>query len=103
LALSESKSTLLAKTDFDCWRGDHGSPCQIPERNPAAFAGVGSGPIRVLACVSELVEIRIVRWLAGGKSKSNGESVIRIISSHIGFWIAGKPIVRLNRYACRDP
>jgi len=55
-----------------------------------------------LACVSELVEIRIVRWLAGGKSKSNGESVIRIISSHVGFWIAGKPIVRLNRYACRD-
>jgi hypothetical protein len=58
---------------------------------------------RVLACVSELVEIRIVRWLAGEKSKSNGESVIRIISSHIGFWIAGTPIVRLNRYACRDP
>jgi hypothetical protein len=75
----------------------------MPERNPAAFAGVGSGPIRVLACVSELVEIRIIRWLAGEKNKSNGASVIRIISSHIGFWIAGKPIVRLNRYACRDP
>jgi hypothetical protein len=75
----------------------------MPERNPAAFVGVGSGPIRVLACVSELVEIRIVRWLAGGKSKSNGESVIRIISSHVGCWIAGRPIVRLNRYACRDP
>jgi hypothetical protein len=26
LALSESKSTLLAETDFDCQRGDHGSP-----------------------------------------------------------------------------
>jgi hypothetical protein len=75
----------------------------MPERNPAAFAGVGSGPIRVLACVSELVEIRIIRWLAGEKNKRNGESVIRIISSHIGFWIAGKPIVRLKRYACRDP
>jgi hypothetical protein len=77
----------------------------MPERNPAAFAVVGSGPIHVLGCVSELVEIRIVRWLAGEKSKSNGESVIRIIfiSSHIGFWIAGKRIVRLNRYACRDP
>jgi len=73
----------------------------MPERNPAAFAGVGSGPIRVLACVSELVEIRIVRRLAGGKSKSNGESVIRTISSRVGFWIAGKPIVRLNHYACR--
>lgn len=53
----------------------------MPERNPAAFAGVGSGPIHELACVSELVEIRIVRWLAGEKSKSNGKSVIRI-----GFW-----------------
>ncbi|HEX7194677.1 MAG TPA: hypothetical protein VF207_06880, partial [Chthoniobacterales bacterium] len=41
----------------------------MPERNPAAFAIVGSGPIRVLACVSELVEIRIVRCLAGEKSK----------------------------------
>lgn len=49
----------------------------MPERNPAAFAGVGSGPIHELACVSELVEIRIVRWLAGGRSKNNGESVIR--------------------------
>ena len=75
----------------------------MPERNPVAFAGVGSGPTRVLACVSELVEIQIVRWLAGGKNKSNGESVIRIISSHIGYWIAGRLIVRLNRYACRDP
>jgi hypothetical protein len=73
----------------------------MPERNPAAFAGVGSGPIRVLACVSELVEIQIVRWLAGGRSKNNGESVIRITSSRVGFWIAGKPIVRLNRYAYR--
>jgi hypothetical protein len=102
LALSESTSTLVAKADFDCWRGDHGSPGQMPE-NPAVFAGVGFGPIRVLACLSEVVEIRIVRWLAGEKSKSNGESVIRIISSHIRFWIAGKPIMRLNRYVCRDP
>jgi|SRR6516162_4080370 hypothetical protein len=41
----------------------------MPERNPAAFAGVGSGRIHELACVSELVGIRIVRWLAGGRSK----------------------------------
>jgi hypothetical protein len=73
----------------------------MPERNPAAFAGVGSGPTHELACVSELVEIRIVRWLAGGRSKNDGESVIRTISSRVGFWIAGKPIVRLNRYAYR--
>jgi hypothetical protein len=72
----------------------------MPERNPTAFAGVGSGPIRVLACVSELVEIRIVRWLAGEKKQKQWRACI---SSHIGFWIAGKPIVRLNRYACRDP
>ena len=49
----------------------------MPERNPAAFAGVGSSPIHELACVSELVGIRIVRGLAGGRSKNNGESVIR--------------------------
>jgi hypothetical protein len=73
----------------------------MPERNPVAFAGVGSGPIRVLACVSALVGIRIVRWLADGRSKNNGESVIRTISSRGGFWIAGKPIVRLNRYTYR--
>ncbi len=41
----------------------------MPERNPAAFAGVGSGPIRVLACVSELVEIRIISWLDGEKKQ----------------------------------
>jgi hypothetical protein len=41
----------------------------MPERNPAVFAGVGSGPIRVLACLSERVEIRIVRWLAGEKKQ----------------------------------
>ena len=63
--------------------------------------GVGSVPIHELACVSELVEIRIARWLAGGRSKNNGESVIRTISSRVGFWIAGKPIVHLNRYAYR--
>jgi hypothetical protein len=73
----------------------------MPERNPAAFVDVGSGPIRVLAGVSELVEIRIVRRLAGGRSKNNGESGIRTISSRVGFWIAGKLIVRLNRYAYR--
>jgi hypothetical protein len=43
--------------------------------------------------------------LSGGspaeEAKNNGESVIRTISSRVGFWIAGKPIVRLNRYAYR--
>jgi hypothetical protein len=73
----------------------------MPERNSAAFAGVGSGPIHELARVSELVGIRIVRWLAGEKSKSDGASVIRTTSSRVGFWIAGKPIGRLNRYAYR--
>jgi hypothetical protein len=63
----------------------------MPERNPAAFAGVGSGPIRVLACVSERVEIRIASAFFSGEPPD------------IGFGIAGKPIVRLNRYACRDP
>ena len=45
--------------------GDHGSPCQMPERNPVAFAAVGSVPIHELAPVNELVEIRIVRPVAG--------------------------------------
>ena len=73
----------------------------MPERNHAAFAGVGSGPIHELAFVNELAENRIARSPAGGRSKNNGESVIRTISSRVGFWIAGKPIVRLNRYAYR--
>jgi hypothetical protein len=63
------------------WCGDHGSPCAMPQRDPAAFADVGSGLIRGLVCVSELVETRIARWLAGGESKGSGGSVIRIISS----------------------
>ena len=44
----------------------------MPERNPAAFAAVGSVPIRALARVSELVEIRIARSLAERRSKSDG-------------------------------
>ena len=48
----------------------------MPERNPAAFAGVGSGPIQVLACVSELVEIRIVRWQAGMPEKRLAQSKV---------------------------
>ena len=74
-------------------------------------------PKETLLHLPVLVPARSAYWLASAslsksglsagstekKNKSNGESVIRIISSHIGFWIAGKPIVRLNRYASRDP
>jgi hypothetical protein len=71
----------------------------MPQRDPAAFADVGSGLIRGLVCVSELVETRIARWLAGGKSKGSGENVIRTISSRGEFWIVGRPIVCRNRCA----
>src|SRR5436305_5211693 len=54
------------------------------------FPYTRSSDLHELACVSELVGIRIARWLAGGRSKNNGESVIRTISSRVGFWIAGK-------------
>jgi len=72
----------------------------MPERNPAAFAAVGSVPIRELVRVSELVEIRIARSLAERRSKSDGGSEIRTISSRAGFWIAEKPIDRRSRCVC---
>jgi hypothetical protein len=75
----------------------------MPERNPAAFAVVGSVPIHELVPVNELAEIRIVRSLGVERSKSDGGSVIRTISSRAGFWIAGKPIDRPNRCDCRHP
>jgi hypothetical protein len=73
----------------------------MPERNPVAFAVVGSVPTHELAFVNELAENRIARSPAGGRSKRNGGSVIQTISSPAGFWIAGKRIARRNRYACR--
>jgi hypothetical protein len=73
----------------------------MPERNPVAFAVVGSAPMHELASVNEHAETRIVRSLAGGSSKSDGGSVIQTISSRAGFWIAGKRIDRRNRYDCR--
>jgi hypothetical protein len=57
----------------------------MPERNPVPFAVVGSVPIHELACVNELAETRIVRPPAERRSKSDGESVIRTISSRAGF------------------
>jgi hypothetical protein len=56
----------------------------MPERDPAAFAVVGFVPIHELDPASELAEIQIVRWHAVGRSKSNGGSVIPIISSLAG-------------------
>jgi len=53
----------------------------MPERDPAAFAVIGSVPIRELDPANELAEIQIVRSRAAGRSKSNGGSVIPIISS----------------------
>jgi hypothetical protein len=53
--------------------------------------------------VNELAEPQIVRPPGGGRSKSNGESVIQTISSRAGYWIAGKKIDRLNRYDCLHP
>jgi hypothetical protein len=47
----------------------------MPERNPAAFVAAGSDPIRELARVSELVEIRIARSRAERRSRSDGASV----------------------------
>jgi len=72
----------------------------MPERNPVAFAVVGSVPIPELASVNELAETRIIRSLAGGGSKSDGGSVIRTISLRAGSWIAGKRIGRRNRSVC---
>jgi hypothetical protein len=56
----------------------------MPEKDPAAFAVVGSVPIHELDPANELAEIQIVRWRAVGRSKSNGESAIPIISSRAG-------------------
>jgi hypothetical protein len=49
----------------------------MPERNPVAFVVVGSVPIHESDPVNELAEIRIVRALARGRSKSNGGSLTR--------------------------
>jgi hypothetical protein len=72
----------------------------MPERDPAAFAATGSVPIHELDRVKELAETRIVRQPAEGRSKSDGGSIIRTISSRVGSWIAGKKIDRLNRSGC---
>jgi len=45
----------------------------MPERNPAAFVGVGSGPIRVLACVSELSK----SGLSGGSPEEKAKAMAR--------------------------
>src|SRR5947207_15296643 len=55
-------------------------PCLMPERNPVAFVAVGSVPIHAPDPVNELAVTRIVRGLAGRRSKSNGGSVIRTTS-----------------------
>jgi hypothetical protein len=68
----------------------------MPVRNPAAFAVVGSVPIHELVPVNELAETEIARPPAGGRSKSDGGSIIPIISSRVGSWIAEKKIARLN-------
>ena len=72
----------------------------MPERNPAAFAGVGSVRIHELVPVNELAEIRIVRSRAEKRSKNDGGNEMRTISSRAGFWIAGKPIDHRNRCVC---
>jgi hypothetical protein len=73
----------------------------MPVRNPVAFAVVGSVPIHELVPVNELAESGIVRPPAEGRSKSDGGSVIRTISSRVGSWIAEKKIAHLNHYDCR--
>ena len=73
----------------------------MPKRNPVAFAVDGSAPIHELVPVNELAKIRIVRSLADGRSKSDGGSEIRTISSRAEFSIAGKAIDRRNPYGQR--
>jgi len=73
----------------------------MPERNPVAFVAVGSVPIHAPDPVNELAVTRIVRGLAGRRSKSNGGSVIRTTSLRAGFWIAGKKAECRNRYGCQ--
>jgi hypothetical protein len=73
----------------------------MPVRNPAAFAVVGSAPIHELVPVNELAESAIARPPAGGRSKSDGGSIIPTISLRVGSWIAGKKNARLNHCDCR--
>jgi hypothetical protein len=73
----------------------------MPERNPVAFAAVGSVPIHESDPVNELAEIQIVGALARRKCKGDGGSVIRTTSLRAGFWIAGNKTACLNRCGCR--
>ena len=62
----------------------------MPVRDPAAFAVVGSAPIYELVPVNELAESGIARPpAAGGRSKTDGGSIIPTISLHVRSWIAG--------------
>jgi hypothetical protein len=71
-------------------------------KKPTAFA-VGSVLIEELDPVNELAEIRIVTLPAAGRSKRDGGSVIRTISSRARSWIAAKKIDRPNRSGYTRP
>jgi hypothetical protein len=74
---------------------------EAPPWSAAKLAGLHRP--RAGANLRGLAEIRIVRLPAAGKSKRDGGSVIRTISSRAGSWIAAKKIDRPNRSGYTRP
>ena len=75
----------------------------MPERDPVAFAAVGSAPIHESDRVNELAETQIAKLPAAYKRSGLGGTAIRITSSHGGFRSAEKKTARLNRSGCHHP
>jgi hypothetical protein len=62
-------------------RGDDESPCLRPGRDPARYAGIGSGRIRESEPDNELAENKNAKQHGVGRHKPVGEAAIPITSS----------------------
>src|SRR5437762_12719486 len=78
--------------------GDHGSPCPMRERDPAAFAAAGFVLIPESDRVNALDEAQSAKLPAGYKRNEVSGRAVRMTSSHTGCGSVESKIGRLNRY-----